>query len=289
MERVDSKIALVTCTRNRGSRLDSYFEAVSRLKCDWPWDLVIVDNGSTDDTGERLKKFAATCPGRIKLVTELLPGLGRARNCGWRATNAPVIAFTDDDCYPEANFLNDVLTVFDDPAVGFSGGKILLYDASDARITIYEHPTEQIYPPGGFIVGGVIQGANMSFRRQALIDIDGFDNNIGSGTPFVFDDVDPELRALAAGWTGKYHPRAVVYHHHGRKPGKDVEALIRVYEDGRGAYYTKCILFMPQRWKCLRHWLRSVKQQPLGQTARELRSGIRYFFQLFKHKPNVTY
>jgi GT2 family glycosyltransferase len=185
--------------------------------------------------------------------------------------------------------LNDVLAVFADQSVGFSGGRILLHDASDARITIYEHPTEQIYHAQGFIVAGVIQGANMAFRRQALVDIDGFDDNIGAGTPFTFEDVDAELRALAAGWIGKYDPRSVVYHHHGRKPGIEVEALSRVYDTARGAYYMKCILFMPQRWVCLRHWLRCIKRQPFALTLYEAQSAIRYFYSQFKRKPNVTY
>jgi GT2 family glycosyltransferase len=289
MEKVEAKIALVICTRNRAKRLDSFFAALGKLRFDGPWDLVIVDNGSTDDTGKRLKEFAAGFPGKVTLVIETKAGLGRARNRGWRATNAAVIAFTDDDCYPEPNFLNDVLAVYDDPTVGFSGGRILLHDASDAPITIYEHPTEQIYHADEFIAGGVIQGASMAFRRQALVEIDGFDDNLGAGTKFAFEDVDAEARALAAGWKGKYDPRSVVYHHHGRKPGIEVDALIRTYEIGRGAYYMKCILVLPQRWRCLRYWLRGMKQQPFSQTFREARAALRYFLHQLRVKPNVTY
>jgi glycosyltransferase involved in cell wall biosynthesis len=286
---VEPKIALVVCTRNRAGRLDTFFESLRRLQSVLAWELVIVDNGSTDDTGKRLKQFAAGFPGRIKLVFEPKPGLGRARNRGWLATSAPIIAFTDDDCYPEPGFLNQVHAIFDDASVGFSGGRILLHDATDARITIYEHPDEQVYDPKNFIVGGVIQGASMAFRRKALEDISGFDDNLGAGTPFAFEDVDAELRALASGWKGKYDPRPVVYHHHGRKPGIEVEKLIRSYDTGRGGYYMKCILFMPQRWSCLRHWLRGMKRQPFKQTWRETESAVRFFFYQLRHKPNVTY
>ena len=289
MEKVDSKIALVICTRNRAKRLDAFFESIKRLHCDGPWDLVIVDNGSTDDTGERLKAFADNFAKPVTIITEPRPGLGLARNRGWLATNAPIIAFTDDDCYPDPNFLNDVAAVFADPALGFAGGRILLYDPTDARITIYESQTEELFSPGDFIFCGVIQGANMAFRRQALVDIDGFDDKLGAGTPFSFEDGDAELRALAAGWKGKYDPRSVVYHHHGRKAGIDHETLIRVYDTARGAYFMKCILFMPQRWRCLRNWLRLMKQQPFGQTLREARAALRYCFYQFKQKPNVTY
>jgi glycosyltransferase involved in cell wall biosynthesis len=288
MDKVDPKIALVVCTKNRAKKLDAFLESIRKLNYDQPWEFIIVD-GSTDDTSERLKEFAATFAHRVTIITELRSGLGLARNRGWRASSAPIIAFTDDDCYPAPNFLNDVEMVFADPSVGFAGGRILLHDPSDARITIYEHPTEQIYDPEHFIVAGVISGANMAFRRQALVDIAGFDDSLGAGTPFGFEDVDAELRALAAGWTGKYDPRSVVYHHHGRKPGIEVETLSRAYDAARGAYYMKAILFMPHRWRCLRHWLRGIRRQPFGQTAREVQAATRYFFYLFKRKPNVTY
>ena len=289
VEKTDARIALVICTRNRAPKLGAFFESLRRLKCDSPWELVIVDNGSTDDTAMQLKTFAETFPIRAKLVTELQAGLGRARNCGWRATNAPVIAFTDDDCYPDPNFLNDVLAIYADKSVGFSGGRTVLFDPTDAPITVYEHPATQIYPPQHFILGGVIHGANMAFRREALVAIDGFDDNLGAGTPFAFEDVDAQLRALAAGWTGKYDPHPLVQHHHGRKPGIEVDKLSLAYDVGRGGYFMKCILHTPFRWNCLRHWQRVIRRQPFGQTWREVKAALRYFVYQLKRKPNVSY
>lgn len=283
------QIALVVCTRNRAGKLDAFFDGLKRLRCDSPWELILVDNGSHDGTGERLEHFAATFTGPVRLATEPLAGLGRARNRGWRTGRAAIIAFTDDDCYPAPDYLNRMLAVFADEAVGFAGGRTALHDTADAPVTIYEHPFEQVYPPEHFIVGGVIHGANMAFRRRTLEDINGFDDHLGAGTPFAFEDVDAQLRALAAHWTGKYDPHAVIYHHHGRKPGPEVEALTRSYDVGRGGYYMKCILFMPHRWLCLRHWLRGIRQQPFAQTRRELRAAMSYLFYQLKQKPNIAY
>jgi len=289
MTQPEPQIALVICTRNRANKLDAFFESLKRIQCDVPWELLIVDNGSTDNTNERLKQFAASFAGPVNLLAEPQAGLGRARNRGWRATHAPIVAFTDDDCYPEPDYLNRILAVFADPAVGFAGGRTSLFDPTDAPITIYEHPVEQIYPPGHFILGGVIHGANMAFRRQALVDIQGFDDNLGAGTPFAFEDVDAQLRTLAAKWTGKYDPSPVIYHHHGRKPGPAVESLVRSYDVGRGGYYMKCILYMPHRWMCLRHWLRGIRRQPFSRTWRELRAAVSYLFYQLKQKPNTAY
>jgi hypothetical protein len=285
----DPHIALVVCTRNRAGKLDAFFDGLKRLRSDVPWELILVDNGSQDDTRARLENFAATFAGPVRLVTEPLAGLGRARNRGWRAARAPLVAFTDDDCYPAPDYLNRLRAVFADEAVGFAGGRTVLHDPSDAPVTIYQHPVEQVYPPKHFIVGGVIHGANMAFRRRTLDDINGFDDHLGAGTPFAFEDVDAQLRALAAHWTGKYDPHAVIYHHHGRKPGPEVEALTRAYDVGRGGYYMKCILFMPHRWLCLRHWLRGIRRQPFAQTRREVRAAMGYVFYQLRQKPNIAY
>jgi hypothetical protein len=145
----------------------------------------------------------------------------------------------------------------------------VLFDPTDAPITIYERLTDQIYPPQHFILGGVTHGANMAFRREALVAIDGFDDNLGAGTPFAFEDLEAQLRALAAGWTGKYDPHPLVQHHHGRKPGIGVEKLSLAYDAGRGGYFVKCILHMPHRSRCLRLWPRAIRKQPFGQTWRE--------------------
>lgn len=289
MTEFSPRIALVVSTRNRAKRLDSFFESISRLEYERPWEIILIDNGSTDGTAERLRNFAALSAVKVTVITELTPGLSKAHNRGWQATKAPIIAFTDDDCYPDSNFLKVIEILFSDPSLGFLGGRLLLYDPSDARVSINENPAEILIKPNDFLPAGCIQGANMAFRREALEQIGGFDENIGSGTPFVFGDVDAALRVLASGREGRYDPRLVVYHHHGRKPGLDVNLVERGYGTGRGAYYVKCILFMPQRWKTLLFWLRSIKKEPIRRTFWEVVGGVHYIFYLSKRSPNIAY
>jgi glycosyltransferase involved in cell wall biosynthesis len=271
----DPKIALVVCTRNRSGRLDMFFDAIRRLSFDCPWELAIV-NGSTDDTGERLESFASTFQGQFTIITEPKLGLGLARNRGWRQTNAPIVAFTDDDCYPNPNYLTAIMAVFEDKDLGFCCGRTLLYDATDVPITINESTVEQNYNAGEFVDPSKIQGCNMIFRRQALVDIDGCDNELGAGMRFGSEDLDVVTRALAFGWKGKFDPRPLVYHHHGRKPGKDFMSIVKKYDADAGAFFIKCILFMPQRWQCLWYWLRRIRRQPFVSTVRQIKSGIYY-------------
>jgi len=75
-------ISLVICTQNRCSTLRTCLEYVLRLQLSGEWELVVVDNGSTDATSEVLASFADRAPFRVVLVNEPKSGLGRARNAG---------------------------------------------------------------------------------------------------------------------------------------------------------------------------------------------------------------
>jgi GT2 family glycosyltransferase len=100
---------------------------------------------------------------------------GRARNEGWRATRARLIVFNHDDCYPAHDYLPRIQAAFADATVGFVGGRVLLHDESDAPVTIKTLVEDQYAEPGDFIPAGWIHGANMAFRREVLLRINGFD------------------------------------------------------------------------------------------------------------------
>jgi GT2 family glycosyltransferase len=272
-----ARLALVVCTRNRAQQLRKCLDNLDGLPLIPAWQLVIVDNGSTDDTAHVIEAFRRQSRHRVTSVFEATAGLGRARNRGWLSAEAPVVAFTDDDCYPDHDFIAAVLAVFDaHPSLGFLGGRIVLYDPTDYPITIQENPDRIDLPPGRFIPAGLIQGANFSMRRVALLSIGGFDNRFGAGALFPCEDVDAVARASANGWAGAYDPTPLVYHHHGRKTSLEAARLMREYDRGRGAYYMKCLLNPRLRALALRYWARQVIHQSAGTTARELRASVEY-------------
>jgi GT2 family glycosyltransferase len=269
-------LSLIVCTRNRAARLDAFFEAIGRMRALASWEMVIVDNGSIDDTPSRLMTLARSLPSAVTIASEPRPGLGRARNAGVRAARGALLAFTDDDCYPAIDYVDRVVAAFADRERAFIGGRILLYDADDHPITIRIDSTAIPIPPCSVVPTGLVQGANMAFRREALERIGGFDDALGPGTPFCNDDVDAVARASAAGLAGSYVPEPVVHHHHGRRGAADVAALWRSYDHGRGAYYAKCIFDLPIRWKVARYWWQSVGVEKFGATMRELGGALDY-------------
>lgn len=270
-------LSLVVCTRNRAAQLPDCLKAIAATQTRHDWELVLVDNGSTDDTPAILRQFQASHGLNIRLVTEPVAGLSRARNAGWQATRGAYIAFTDDDCYIDPTYLQQIADCFDaDPRLGYLGGRILLFDPTDLRITIQERTRREALLPGVFLPAGLIQGANFAFRRSALEEIGGFDEHLGAGTPFPCEDVDAIARASAAGWNGAYDPRPLVYHHHRRKTEAERDKLMAQYDHGRGAYYAKSLLRRRHRGVYAKHWLRAMRHQARGTTFREFVAAMKY-------------
>src|SRR5262249_23268449 len=85
-----------------------------------------------------------------------------------------------------------------------------------------------------------------------------FDEQFGSGTSFACEDIDAIAASLWAGIAGAFDPRPTVYHHHGRKTDREARDLWKIYDKGRGAYYTKYLLRGDSRSAYLRYWAHSV-------------------------------
>ena len=278
-------ISLVICTRNRATQLERSLARLGELQTTLSWECVVVDSASTDLTHTVLEEWAASVPISVTLLTAARPGLGRAHNIGWKAARAPLVAMIDDDCYPNPDFLDAVAKCFaEDTALGFIGGRVLLYDPTDLRMTIMEETERRNFAPGSFLLPGSIQGANFAFRRATLEDIGGFDEMFGPGAHFNAEDVDAVTRASAAGWHGAYDPRPVVYHHHGRKTLEELDHLIKSYSKGAGAYYAKCLLDSRLRRVTLREWNRTLQLHGRRNIPRVLAAGAEFYVRRLMHR-----
>jgi glycosyltransferase involved in cell wall biosynthesis len=271
-------LSIVIATRNRAAFLPGTLESLLRIKSPLKWEVIFIDNASNDGTVEVLEAFRSSCTIPVRVLKEPRPGAGRARNVGWRAATGSVIGFIDDDCYPAPDYIDQVHACFRAHEVGFIGGRVLLHDPTDLRITIQEGTEPVLLPAGRFIFAGVLQGANWAVRRTALEEVGGFDPNLGPGTPFVCEEVELQARLSAAGWIGAFEPGPLVYHHHRRKSASDLGALERTYDLGRGAYYAKCLLDRRLRMRYARQWLHTMRFGPASRVTRELRAAAHYFW-----------
>jgi len=272
-------LSIVICTRNRAGQLRGTLDSLMAMTTARSWEAILIDNASTDGTADVIRHASETEP-RIRYFREERIGLGAARDRGWRETRSALISLTDDDCYVAEDYVDSILAAFDGrPDVGVLGGRILLFDPEDARVTIDErdHPVE--IAPRSFVAAGALKGANLSFRREALEAIGGFDPELGAGTPFPCEDLDAVAAVLWAGFKGRFDPRPLVLHHHRRRL-PDIPRLKAGYDRGRGAYYAKFLLRPECRRAYVAGWLRQVRRNLNGaglvQLFREFRSAAAY-------------
>jgi GT2 family glycosyltransferase len=239
---VKHKCSYIMSTRNRAAGLDRCLSYVSKISFS-DWELIVVDNGSTDFTADVIKKHQQImlCP--LIFVRENCPGLSNGRNAGIKASSGDILVFSDDDCYPDKDFLTKIDEAFENEKhIGYISGRIELYDPTDAPVTIKTSARPKYFRPRSYIGSGKVIGANMAFRRDVIAKIGLFDSRFGAGTSLPgAEEQDLSLRASLVGYSGKYCPEIVTFHHHGRKES-DINALHRGYNIGRGGWNTKLLL-----------------------------------------------
>jgi glycosyltransferase involved in cell wall biosynthesis len=119
-------VSVVIPTHNRCESLVAAIESVLHQTTSVPYEVIVVDNKSTDETPRVVERYAASANGRVRYVFEAGPGISRGRNAGIRASRAELVAFIDDDCRAGPGWISTIKKTFDDhPEVGCIGGKVL--------------------------------------------------------------------------------------------------------------------------------------------------------------------
>ncbi|MFD1950332.1 glycosyltransferase family 2 protein [Sphingomonas arantia] len=239
-------VSLLICTRNRATSIAATLASVTRAAAhvagEIAIEVILVDNGSTDDTLPRLRQWQAAQPFPVRIVDEPRPGLARARNTGLAAHRGRIVAMTDDDCTVHPNYFAALVAAFAREAgPAIIGGRILLGNPADLPVTIKLEDHPMVAPSGGF-PGGFIMGANLAFDARVLTSVGRFDERFGAGAPFIAaEDTDYLFRASRLGIVLLYDPAIVVDHHHGRRRVADENSLLAGYSFGDGALYAKYV------------------------------------------------
>jgi glycosyltransferase involved in cell wall biosynthesis len=268
------KASIIICSRNRGAQLGRCLDSIHEEEMlAAAAELVLTDNGSTDDTHQIMERHADRA--RYPVVVRQVPdvGLSRARNAGIDAATGDLLLFTDDDCYMDPGYIPLAVEIFESEEFDFGGGQAVLYEERDAFVGYNLFEQRKRLEPGRFVPAGTIQGSSMIFRRRVVEEIGYFDCMLGAGTPFPCEDIDYVARASFAGFTGGKFPELVVRHDHGRRTNSEYRDTLRSYDYGRGAYYAKYIL--EGRLSFLFHWPQH-SFEPERSVFNELASACRY-------------
>ena len=131
------QVSLIVCTRNRASRLPYFLERLCSLESPRNrWELILVDHASTDSTGDVIARFASGAPFPVRHLRATAPALTGAKNAAIAHSRGEILAFTDDDCYPQPDHLRAPTEVFSEHRSASFGSRVLLHDPSDARVAI---------------------------------------------------------------------------------------------------------------------------------------------------------
>lgn len=113
------KVSVIICTYNRSEDLYKALDAITKQKLDVEFEILVVDDGSTDRTREVAERF-----GTKYLYNTNKKGIGYVRDLGWRNTSGDLVIYIDDDCIPEENWLQTMKDVYLDPEVVAAGGYV---------------------------------------------------------------------------------------------------------------------------------------------------------------------
>ncbi len=195
------RVSVVVPTHNRADRIVRLLTALAAQLRTEPFEVVVVDDASTDDTLARLSAVSSSLPFPLVLIeSKEQAGPAGARNRGWRAAQGDLIAFIDDDCVPDPGWLHAVVAALDE---------------ADIVIGRTKPPDDQLGLIGPFsnyldlTHNQSFSTCNIAYRRQVLEKMEGFDAS------FVWpngEDTDLGLRAVKAGFHDRYEPEARVWH-----------------------------------------------------------------------------
>jgi glucosyl-dolichyl phosphate glucuronosyltransferase len=219
------KLTVILCTYNRCNSLAQALESVtnSTLPESIDWEVLVVDNNSSDQTKAVIERFCHQHPARFRYLYEPRQGKPNALNSGIREARGDVLAFLDDDVVVEKNWLRNLTgPLFSGQWAGVAG-RILPDPSFKLPPWAPLHDRYALAPLAIFdpnVPAGPISeppfGANMAYKKSMFQKYGGFRTDLG---PQMFTGLSPKSedsefghRLLEAGEKLRYEPSAVVYH-----------------------------------------------------------------------------
>jgi GT2 family glycosyltransferase len=216
------KFSIVIATYNRAVELRDTLASLAQLKTRHAWEVIVVDNNSTDITRPVVEDAAAGFPVPLRYAQEGVQGRSAALNRGFAEAQGNIIVTTDDDVRVGPDWLDHIGTALETLGCDYIGGRVM---------PLWGGPRPAWLPNRGGHLWAVVAlldfgpdpldfgrrvplGVNMAFRREALARVGGFNPRIGrkAGTLLGQEVREWCLRAHDLGVRGCYAPEVVVQH-----------------------------------------------------------------------------
>lgn len=252
------QISVVISTYNREKSLAGTIESILAQENAPAYELIVVDNRSTDRTREFVQAYESRTNRLVRYVFERKQGVSYGRNAGIAGADAPLIAFTDDDVVVSGDWLRAIKNAFDErPECGCVGGKVLALWPEPPPVWL----TERHWGPLALLDYGTAQTldaqnrkclitANMGVRTTVFEQIGVFrpDFQKTAGSSCSLEDRELQERYWKAGGRCWFDPRIVVhaqiqpfrlrkeYHRRWHLSHGELHAILRDAEFERSAF-----------------------------------------------------
>lgn len=217
---------VLICTYNRADRLREMLESLQPTRTVRSWDVVVVDNNSSDDTREVVEAMAPAYPVPLFYIFEPRQGKSHALNTGIEQSRGEILVFTDDDVIVEPTWVDASCEPLDEQdEIDYSGGPVRpIWGApppawlDQSRGDLWGTLAILDYGATPFVFETRMRvplGANMAVRRRLIERIGGFHPELGRRGKSLLGQEQAEFfaRARHAGARGIYSPVMAVQHH----------------------------------------------------------------------------
>lgn len=217
------KISAIICTLNRADYLKKAIQSlIDQTLSKEHYEIIVVDNGSTDSTKGIIKSFE--CLENFRFILEPIMGLSQARNTGWQNANGKYIAYLDDDAIASSEWLERIVKAFENvkPQPGSVGGKVIpiwevnrpawLPKELERSLTIIDWTDKPT-----FLIkdSHYLAGTNVAYIREILWECGGFSTRLGrKGNKLLSSEEIMIKMYLKRHNLGSYYdPKICVQHH----------------------------------------------------------------------------
>ena len=218
---------VLICTYNRAEMLAQTLDSLARCRSGFVrWDVLVVDNNSSDGTRDVVVSRILDFPVSLRYMFEPRQGKSIALNTGLAATDAAIVAFTDDDVQVDENWIEASCgPMLADPSIDYTGGPVLpIWERpcprwlDQTRADLWGTLAILDYGPETFVFEErrrVPLGANMAVRRALIDRVGGFDPDLGRKGNSLLGQEQAEFfcRSREAGARGLYVPQMALRHH----------------------------------------------------------------------------
>lgn len=198
-------VSVVVCSYNGASTVESCLRSMERIRYPNHFEVIFVDDGSTDSTQEILKKFPW-----VRNIRQENMGLSFARNVGMNEAKGQIIVYTDSDCEADEDWLYYLaLALVRGPHAGMGGPNLIPDEGSWIADGVGLSPGGPTHVMLDDRTAEHVPGCNMAFYTAALREVNGFDPQFRKAG----DDVDVIWRLQHRGYTIGFSPAAQVWHY----------------------------------------------------------------------------